>query len=77
MTGRDLWASASRWVRGTVPGADAAYYDRALGEFILPYATVRASDPDSLLLSFLQSTYEAAAAKGNWGRRALDSKPVL
>jgi hypothetical protein len=62
----------------TPAGADAAYYDRALGEFILPYAAVRASrDPDSLLLRFLQSTYEAAAAKGNWDRRALDSKPVL
>ena len=62
----------------TPAGVDAAYYDRALGEFILPYAAVRAShDPDSLLLRFLQSTYEAAAAKGNWDRRALDSKPVL
>jgi hypothetical protein len=62
----------------TPAGVDAAYYDRALGEFILPYAVVRAShDPDSLLLRFLQSTYEAAAAKGNWDRRALDSKPVL
>jgi hypothetical protein len=61
----------------TPPGVDAAYYDRVLGEFILPYAAVRAShDPDSLLLRFLQSTYEAAAAKGNWDRRALESKPM-
>ena len=61
----------------TPAGVDAAYYDRALGEFILPYAAVRAShDPDSLLLRFLQSTYEAAAAKDNWHRRALDSKPM-
>jgi hypothetical protein len=34
-------------------------------------------DPDSLLLRFLQSTYKAAAAKGNSDRRALDSKPVF
>jgi hypothetical protein len=56
-------------------GADAAYYDRALGEFILPYAAVRAADnPDSVLLSFLQSTYEAAATNGHWDREALESK---
>jgi hypothetical protein len=62
----------------TPAGVEAAYYDRALGEFILPYAAVCAShDPDSLFLRFLQSTYEAAAAKGNWDRGALDSKPVM
>jgi hypothetical protein len=58
-------------------GADAAYYDRAVGEFILPYAAVRAADdPDAVLLRFLQSTYEAAATKGNWDRSALESKAV-
>ena len=62
----------------TLAGVDAAHYDRALGELILPYAAVRASHaPASLLLRFLQSTYEASAAKGNWDRSALDSKPVL
>jgi Family of unknown function (DUF5996) len=61
----------------TPAGVDAAYYDPALGEFILPYAAVRAADdPSSVLLRFLQSTYEAAAAKGNWDRRALESKAV-
>jgi hypothetical protein len=58
-------------------GVDAAHYDRALGEFILPYAAVRAADdPDSVLLRFLQSTYEAAATKGNWDRKALEPKSV-
>jgi hypothetical protein len=50
-----------------------AYYDHSLGEFILPYAAVRtAADPDAKLLSFLQSTYEAAAELGHWDRAALE-----
>jgi hypothetical protein len=54
------------------PGA--AYYDTNLREFILPYRAVRAAeDPDSMLLSFLQSTYEAAATTGRWDRDALES----
>ena len=52
---------------------DAAYYDDALGEFLLPYAAVRtAADPDALLLSFFESTYEAAAELGGWDRAALE-----
>ena len=43
-----------------VTPADARWADD-LGEFILPYDTVRtAADPDALLLEFLQTTYEAA-----------------
>jgi hypothetical protein len=39
-----------------------AFYDKSLGQFILPYDAVReASDPDGLLLGFLQETYDAAA----------------
>ena len=53
-----------------------AYYDADLGEFILPYRSVRtADDPDALVLSFLQSTYEAAAVLGEWDRDALESDP--
>jgi hypothetical protein len=52
--------------------AGAAYSDE-LGEFVLPYDLVRrANDPDSLLLEFLQSTYEAAATTANWERAALE-----
>jgi hypothetical protein len=52
---------------------DAAYYDDGLGEFILPYAAVRtADDPDALVLSFLESTYEGAAELGRWDRAALE-----
>jgi hypothetical protein len=51
----------------------AAFYDRELGEFVLPYADVRtADDPDAMLLSFLQSTYEAAAEPASWDRKALE-----
>jgi hypothetical protein len=48
-----------------------AYYDPALGEFILPYDAVRTSDdPDARLLELLQSSYEAAAVLGRWDRPA-------
>jgi hypothetical protein len=52
---------------------DAAYFDKGLGEFLLPYDAVRrSSDPDATLMSFLQSTYEAAAGRGGWDRTALE-----
>jgi hypothetical protein len=51
----------------------AARWDDGLGEFVLPYELVRtATDPDVLLLEFLQSTYEAAAATADWDRAALE-----
>jgi hypothetical protein len=50
-----------------------AFYDRDLGQFILPYEVVaRSVDPDALLLGFLQETYEAAARLGNWDRPTLE-----
>ena len=50
-----------------------AFYDKNLGEFILPYDAVRnAPDPDRLLLGFLQETYQAAADLAKWDRRALE-----
>ena len=53
---------------------EAAYYDADLGEFILPYRTVRtAADPDAIVLAFLQTTYEAAATTGAWDRSALEA----
>jgi hypothetical protein len=52
---------------------DAAAYDTALGEFLLPYERVRASaDPDATLLAFLQSSYEAAADLALWDRKFLE-----
>jgi hypothetical protein len=52
---------------------DAAFFSEALSEFVLPYDAVRnAADPDSALLDFLQSTYEAAADAAKWDRAALE-----
>jgi len=51
----------------------AASFAEELGEFILPYDEVRSSpSPERTLLSFLQSTYEAAASLGGWDRHALE-----
>lgn len=51
---------------------EAAFFHEELGEFILPYDRVReAKDPEQVLLSFLQSTYEAEANLANWDRDAL------
>ncbi|GIF72408.1 DUF5996 family protein [Asanoa siamensis] len=47
-------------------GPDARY-DPDLGEFVLPYTTVRtAADPDATLLDFLHRTYRAATTSGRW-----------
>ncbi len=50
-----------------------AFYSPEMQEFILPYEAVRrAADPDTAVLHFLQSTYEAAANLGQWARAELD-----
>jgi hypothetical protein len=52
---------------------DAAFFSPELGEFVLPYDSVRtAANPDEALLAFLQSTYEAAANAAKWDREALE-----
>jgi hypothetical protein len=53
-----------------------AYFDRRLGEFLLPYDAVRlAGDPEGKLMAFLETTYGAAADLGGWDRGALDCAP--
>lgn len=50
-----------------------AAYESQLGEFILPYETVRkADDPQSLVMDFLQAAYVAAADLGEWDRASLE-----
>lgn len=50
-----------------------AFYEKALGEFILRYEDVRRSNsPARALMDFAQSTYEAGATLGNWDRAALE-----
>jgi len=52
---------------------EEAYYHPDLREFILPYDAVRtAESPDETLLSFFESTYEAAANLGKWDRASLE-----
>jgi Family of unknown function (DUF5996) len=59
--------------RATKVRPQAAFFNEAMGEFILPYDAVRtADDPDSALLAFLQSTYEAAANAAKWDRNELE-----
>jgi len=50
-----------------------AYFDRKLGEFLLPYDVVRTSgEPEAALMAFLESTYRVAADTGRWDRAALE-----
>jgi len=50
-----------------------AFWERGLQNFLLPYETVRRSDdPRATLLTFLQSTYAAAADLGHWDRANLE-----
>ncbi|RJG07682.1 hypothetical protein D3870_18275 [Noviherbaspirillum cavernae] len=52
-----------------------ATYHPTMYEFVLPYDAVRlAQSPDTTLLEFMQSTYEAAANLGKWDRAALEWK---
>jgi hypothetical protein len=52
-----------------------AFYDKGLGQFILPYDAVHQSEhPDKLLLGFLQETYVAAAELAKWDRETLERK---
>jgi uncharacterized protein DUF5996 len=51
----------------------AAFYHPQLHEFLLMYDDVRRSDsPRAALLSFLQSTYDAAANLAHWSRKELE-----
>jgi hypothetical protein len=53
---------------------DGAAYEQTFGEFLLPYRIVRtAADPGTTLLTFLQSTYEAAATLADWDGAAPDT----
>jgi hypothetical protein len=50
-----------------------AYYHRDIGEFVLPYDTVRsAPSPERAIAEFIDSTYDAAATLAHWDRAALD-----
>jgi len=64
-------APAGFSTQSVTPGE--AFFDETAGEFILPYDAVRAaSDPEAVLLGFLESTYDAAARLARWDRVALE-----
>jgi hypothetical protein len=53
----------------------AAFYHPQMKEFLLMYDDVRrAASPRQALLSFLQSTYEAAANLAQWNRKELERR---
>jgi hypothetical protein len=57
-------------------GPAEAFYSTENGQFLLPYEAVRtAADPEQALLTFLHTTYEAAAERGGWDRQALEDDP--
>ena len=50
-----------------------AFWHKDMGEFLLPYEAVRASEnPDETLHEFFQSAYEAAADLAGWDREKLE-----
>ena len=52
---------------------EAAFYHPQMKEFLLMYDDVRAAaSPQTALMEFLQSTYDAAADGGKWDRKALE-----
>ena len=52
----------------------AASYNPTMREWILPYESVRTSrDPEAMITEFLESTSDAAAARGNWPRELVRS----
>ena len=51
-----------------------AFYSEEMGEFFLKYEDVyQSDDPRGMLMSFLQTTYEAAANTSKWDREHLES----
>jgi hypothetical protein len=48
-------------------------WSKEMGEFFLPYDVVRtAADPDKMLMSFLESTYQQVADLAQWNRGELE-----
>ena len=67
-----IYPTPDGFADSTVSPGDA-FWLSDLGEFALPYETVRAAeDPDAELTEFLQSTYSAAADIANWDRAKLE-----
>lgn len=58
------------------PVPHGAFYSAELGEFLLPYETVRSSaDPDALVAEFLEATFEAARTLSRWDDAIPGARP--
>ena len=58
-------------------GVPGAYFDAALGEFVVPCRTVReAEHAEALLLDFLRATYRAGAETGGWPQVDASAEPA-
>ena len=54
-------------------GPDGAAWNDAIGEFLLPYEAVRgAASPEGAITEFLETTYDAAAARMAWSEDLLE-----
>jgi hypothetical protein len=52
-----------------------AFWSDEMGEFFLKYEDLqRTTNPENVLLSFLQSTYDAAVNTSQWDRAKLERK---
>lgn len=62
---------------GAAVAPSSAGWDATMSEFVLPYQAVRtAPDPEEALMTFLESTYVAAADLGSWDRASLERPPA-
>ena len=65
------------FAQASVLPAGAVYHD-GLREFVLPYHVAQGSlDPETAVLEFAQSTYDAVANLGQWDRPALERAEIL
>lgn len=52
-----------------------AFYSKEMGEFFLKYEDVQKADnPEEMVMSFLQSTYNAAVNTSNWAQLTLEKQ---
>jgi hypothetical protein len=65
------WPEPEGFKAAKVPAP--AFYSEEFNNFLLPYDAVRAAEePRTMVLDFLQATYEAAATLGRWDRENLE-----
>lgn len=71
--------STPEGLAGSATEPDAAFWSADLGEFLLPYASVReVADPDAAVQAFLRTTFDAAAALLDWpGGQIIGSVPTF